>query len=138
MKLQKIEISITETIETKSINIEVTETETKTEIETESLISTSTISTGLFKIFSKDDKSSISFYCEENEFSGVKKIVDMVRNDAKLATGALPEFNYSIIITIAEETAEETAIIFGTIGKSNLFNEINSSPIKDKYECYIF
>jgi len=58
----------------------------------------------------------------------------MVRNDVKLVTGALPEFNYSVNTTVADETA----VIFGTVGKSNLFNGIDSSPIKDKYESYIF
>jgi len=120
----EIEISKTEAIKTKSINIEATETQTKTEnqteieteteTETESLIPTPSISTGSFKIFSKDDKSNISFYCEENEFSGVKKIADMVRNDVKLVTGALPEYNYSVNTTIADETA----VIFGYYWKN--------------------
>jgi hypothetical protein len=95
---------------------------------------TPVVPAGPFKITSKDGKSNISFYCEDEEFSGVKKIADMVRNDVKLVTGALPEFNYSLNTTIGEEAA----VIFGTVGKSNLFEGVDVSAIKDKYESYVF
>ncbi|MCQ2576048.1 MAG: glycosyl hydrolase 115 family protein, partial [Treponema sp.] len=86
------------------------------------------------KVSNVNGKSSIVFACDDNEFSGVKKIAGKVCNDIFLVIGAKPEFSDS----------EENAVIFGTIGKSELItkiaekNKIDLKKIQNKRESYIF
>ena len=45
----------------------------------------------MFKISVEKGKLDLLFVCEQNEFSGVKKIADKVRLDVQRITGILPE-----------------------------------------------
>ena len=45
----------------------------------------------MFKISVEKGKLDLLFVCEQNEFSGVKKIADKVRLDVQRITGILPD-----------------------------------------------
>ena len=84
--------------------------------------------------------SKITFVCDGQEFSGVKKISDKVRLDVERVTGAKP--------ASATGSAEVsgTLVYFATLGKSPLAEKIAAdeglsdelSKIQGKRECYIF
>jgi len=84
-------------------------------------------------------KSSIVFYTEKNEFSGVCKIAQKVCLDIQRVTDALPEVR---VIDDASKLDGEVVLIFGTIGKSALIeklgDKINLAEVKGKNEVYSF
>ncbi len=92
----------------------------------------------MIKISSIDGKNTIDFFCEEDEFSGVKKIADKVRKDVQLVTGTLPLIKQ----TLAE--CGEYAVVFGTVPKSGKFSllaqkaGINVEELCAKREAYCF
>ncbi|MCQ2573399.1 MAG: glycosyl hydrolase 115 family protein [Treponema sp.] len=77
--------------------------------------------------------SSTSFYFEDTAFSGVHKIAEKVMHDIELVTGTAPA-----------KGGEDSTVIFGTVGKSaiieNLEKEgkIDLSEVKGKREVYGF
>ncbi len=92
----------------------------------------------MFKIESSGKKSSISFYCDEKELSGVKKIVEKVCLDVERVTGGKPE-----IQNLAGELPEN-AVFFGTVGKSAALDKLAAAgkvdleKIRGKNESYAF
>ena len=92
----------------------------------------------MIKISSISGKSTIDFFCEEDDFSGVKKIADKVRNDIKLVTGTLPEMKQSL------DGCGEYAVIFGTVTKSEKFARlaekagVDVNALCGKREVYSF
>ncbi len=91
----------------------------------------------MFKIDGKNP-----FVCDENEFSGVKKIADKVCIDVERVTGKKPAV--SAVVESVETSAN--TVYFATLGKSPLAeklaldNDLNAefSQITGKRECYIF
>ncbi|MCR4579330.1 MAG: glycosyl hydrolase 115 family protein [Treponema sp.] len=79
----------------------------------------------------------IRFICDENEFSGVKKIADKVCLDIERITGGKPE-----IISNANKAAASDGLFFATLGKTPLaemlFSEGELAKIRGKRECYLF
>ncbi|MGN0505383.1 MAG: glycosyl hydrolase 115 family protein [Lachnospiraceae bacterium] len=79
----------------------------------------------------------LAFYEEEQAFSGVKKVAEQVKHDIFLVTGCRPE------ICQAGQKAKN-AVIYGTIGKSELLRELEAqgrldlTPVRGKWECYLF
>ncbi len=82
-------------------------------------------------------QQSPSFYLEQEAFSGVRRVCDMVRKDVQRVTGSLPPMAAS-----ACETAD--MVIIGTIGRSPLLDrlaaggQIHLSQILGKWETFIF
>lgn len=80
----------------------------------------------------------VTFYIEEEAFSGVKKVADMVREDANLVTGITPDK------TSDKSCLGECPILVGTVGKSSMLEElqeqgkIDLSQIKGKREVFLF
>ncbi len=92
----------------------------------------------MFKIDGKN-----AFVCDENEFSGVKKIADKVCLDVERVTGKKP----STVVEPVETTADSgNSVYFATLGKSALAEKLAAdncltaelSKITGKRECYIF
>lgn len=92
----------------------------------------------MFTISSQNSKSSVSFYNDSSEFSGVKKIAAKVMLDIQRVTDALPEEK-----NILEELGE-TAVIYGTLNKSNIIKKLadngklDISNVQNKSEVYSF
>ena len=88
----------------------------------------------MFKIDGKNP-----FVCDENEFSGVKKIAGKVCLDVERVTGKKP-----VVSTVVEPV--ETTVYFATLGQAPLAEKLASdnglstelSKITGKRECYIF
>ncbi len=88
----------------------------------------------MFKIDGKN-----VFVCDENEFSGVKKIADKVCLDVERVTGKKPSVT-------AGDTSAAGAVIFATLGQAPLAEKLASegglqtevSKITGKRECYVF
>ena len=89
----------------------------------------------MFKIDGKN-----AFVCDENEFSGVKKIADKVCLDVERVTGKKP----SVVELV--ETTEAGTVCFATLGQSPLAEKLAAdcglsaevSKITGKRECYVF
>lgn len=94
----------------------------------------------MFKIDGKN-----AFVCDENEFSGVKKIADKVCLDVERVTGKRPAVSAGVKALEGAASAEG-AVLFATLGKSPLAEKLASdagltaelSKITGKRECYIF
>lgn len=90
------------------------------------------------KISVLNNESSVGFYCEKEEFSGVKKIADKVRLDVQRVTGAHPELIDDI------NNWRGDVVLYGTIDTSPLFKKlelekkIDLSQIRGKRETYLF
>ncbi len=93
----------------------------------------------MFKIDGKN-----AFVCDENEFSGVKKIADKVCLDVERVTGKKPK-----VLSIQPSAYSSTgaaSLLFASLGKSPLTEKLASdnglsaelSEITGKRECYIF
>jgi hypothetical protein len=88
----------------------------------------------MFKIDGKN-----VFVCDENEFSGVKKIADKVCLDVERVTGKKPSVT-------AGDTSAAGAVLFATLGQASLAEKLASegglqtevSKITGKRECYVF
>ena len=88
----------------------------------------------MFKIDGKNP-----FVCDENEFSGVKKIAGKVCLDVERVTGRKP-----VVSTVVEPV--ETTVYFATLGQAPLAEKLASdnglstelSKITGKRECYLF
>ncbi len=86
---------------------------------------------------------SNTFICDSQEFSGVKKIAQKVCLDVERVTGKKPKF-----AEFSDSSAKntESAIIFGTLGKSAFAQKIardsglssQIAKIEGKRECYVF
>ena len=93
----------------------------------------------MFKIDGKN-----VFICDDNEFSGVKKIADKVCLDVERVTGVKPEVKPCGASTPLSNLA--CPIYFATLGKSPLAEKLAAdngltaelSKITGKRECYIF
>ena len=91
----------------------------------------------MFKIDGKN-----VFICDENEFSGVKKIADKVCIDVERVTGKKP----NTVVEPVETTADVGKVFFATLNKSPLAEKLASengitaelSKISGKRECYVF
>ncbi len=89
----------------------------------------------MFKIDGKN-----VFVCDENEFSGVKKIADKVCLDVERVTGKKPK------VDTTGSASESESLLFATLGKATLAEKLASengltaevSNITGKRECYIF
>lgn len=92
----------------------------------------------MFKISNANGNSSVSFYCAQEEFSGVKKIAAKVCKDILLVTDALPSVKEKL------EDCSEYAVVFGTENKSSEFKAlaekagVNFKDISGKREVYSF
>lgn len=91
-----------------------------------------------FIISSEEGKCSISFYEEQEAFSGVVKIANKVRYDVKRVTDGMPQ-------TVKDlANAGESVVIYGTIGQSPVLETLAKSQlidleqIKNKNEVYSF
>ena len=91
----------------------------------------------------------VSFFCDEDEFSGVKKIAGKVCCDVELVTGKKPEVEVisAVLNTTQEKIAgSNEAVFFATLDKSPLAERLAAeeglsaelSKINGKRECYIF
>lgn len=93
---------------------------------------------GNIKKNSKDITIPVTFYIEEESYSGVKKTVDLVREDVKRVTGIKPERTYE------RSSLNEYPILVGTVGKSRILDElqkagkIDLSQIQGKREVFLF
>lgn len=81
-------------------------------------------------------KKDLVFWGDEDEFKGVKKIAELVKEDARLVFGQKPgEYQ-------AGERAR-VALIYGTLGKSRLVenvlreNQVATEQLAGKRECYL-
>lgn len=89
-------------------------------------------------ITSENGKSSIGFYCEDREYSGVKKIANKVRHDIELVTGFEPEIVSDV------STWKGSLLLYGTIDSSPLFEKlelekkIDLSEVRGKRETFLF
>ena len=91
----------------------------------------------------------VRFFCDEDEFSGVKKIAGKVCCDVELVTGKKPEVEViSAVLNTAQAkiAGSNEAVFFATLGKSPLAEKLAEeeglsaelSKINGKRECYIF
>ncbi len=86
-----------------------------------------------------------TFVCDENEFSGVKKIADKVCLDVERVTGKKPEL-VSIQPSAYSITEATGAVLFATLGQAPLAEKLAAegglqselSKITGKRECYVF
>ena len=94
----------------------------------------------MFKIDGKN-----AFVCDENEFSGVKKIADKVCLDVERVTGKQPEVASAAPSTPLRDQPAG-AVLFATLGQAPLAEKLASegglqtevSKITGKRECYVF
>ncbi len=89
--------------------------------------------------FSKEAlENSISFYREEEAFSGVNMIADKVLKDIEAVFGAKPE------VTTDRLKLKKMAVIYGTIGHSPIIDELQANKkialeeITGKNEVYLY
>ena len=86
----------------------------------------------------KIKKGEIQFLCDEEEWSGVRKIAGRVCSDIKAVFGAEPKLTEAG----SEGRQPVMPIIFGTIGKSGLLDKLEQegvadfSAVRGKRECY--
>ena len=91
----------------------------------------------------------VRFFCDEDEFSGVKKIAGKVCCDVELVTGKKPEVEViSAVLNTAQEkiAGSNEAVFFATLGNSPLAEKLAAeeglsaelTKINGKRECYIF
>ncbi len=91
----------------------------------------------MFKIDGKN-----AFVCDENEFSGVKKIADKVCLDVERVTGKKP----NTVVEPVETTADVGNVFFATLNKTPFVDKLAAdagltaevSKITGKRECYVF
>ncbi len=76
--------------------------------------------------------NKLTFVCDKNEFSGVKKIAAKVAKDVKLVFGFEPEFSETLV--------EGPSVIFGTLGQSDSIKKYTKdwALINGKNEVYEF
>ena len=94
----------------------------------------------MFKIDGKN-----AFVCDENEFSGVKKIADKVCLDVERVTGKQPEVASAAPSTPLRDQPAG-AVLFATLGQAPLAEKLAAegglqtevSKITGKRECYVF
>ena len=75
--------------------------------------------------------SNFTFIVETKAHAGVKKIADKIVKDFQTVTGATP----SIADTLSTNF-EQQAIVFATLGQSDLIDEGDFADIAGKWECY--
>ena len=90
----------------------------------------------------------VRFFCDEDEFSGVKKIAGKVCIDVERVTGKKPGLN--TVDKADESTTESTVaantVFFATLGKSSCIEKLvkdaalsaQLEQISGKRECYVF
>lgn len=84
-------------------------------------------------IFDKE----LCFFEEENVYPGVKRVAENVKSDIELIIGHRPR-------NINRTMATERCVIYGTVGKSNILQELEQkgkldlTPICGKREVYLF
>ena len=94
----------------------------------------------MFKLQSVGNKSSVIFSCDKNEFSGVKKIAAMVMKDVQRVLNIEPVH----VEETGKQTSETSVVIYGTVGKSAVIEElekqskIDLSEVRGKREVYGF
>ena len=64
----------------------------------------------------------LTFVCDKNELSGVKKISKRVGQDVQLVFGFEPDFK--------EEEVSGPSVVFGTLGESKLIENLTSQKFK--------
>lgn len=100
----------------------------------------------MFEIQKKNKKSSATFCCASEEFSGVKKIAQKVCLDVERVIGAKPEIkNFD---DFSSNRDLENAFFFGTLGKCDSLdlliekiarqNNLDLTKIAGKRESYVF
>lgn len=83
------------------------------------------------------DGKTADLWVDNQDYPGVKRVVEDLRNDIHRVTGQLPE------IKIAVGELRPEAVIVGTIGHSHLIDEmiaadkLDVAQIKDKWEAYL-
>ena len=95
----------------------------------------------MFKIDGKN-----AFICDENEFSGVKKIAGKVCLDVERVTGVKPEVSLRSAVVEPVEATGAGIVIFATLGKAPLAEKLSAecalvaevAKISGKRECYVF
>lgn len=100
----------------------------------------------MFKIQKIGEKSSISFCCANDEYSGVIKIAQKVCLDVERVTGAKPVINN--LECFSDNHNIQNSVFFATVGKSQVLDELiqkisaennlNVAKITGKRESYIF
>ena len=91
-----------------------------------------------------NNDKKISFYYDENEYSGIVKIANKVCNDVKLVFGKLPNLKQIDSMEDIASCEKDFSIIFGTIEKSSLIESLEKSgqiklnEVKGKNEVYLF
>ncbi|RED40303.1 hypothetical protein [Paenibacillus sp. VMFN-D1] len=70
-------------------------------------------------------EKGLAFYQEETAFTGVNKIADKVRKDVRLVAGFMPE------ITQSRADLGMYSVIYGTVGRSPVLDELNEKGIID-------
>lgn len=86
----------------------------------------------------KEIVAPVTFYIEKEAYSGINKIVDMVREDVNRVTGIKPDKRNDAF------SQSEYPILVGTVGKSPMLDtleesgKIDLSQIKGKREVFLF
>ena len=94
----------------------------------------------MLKIESSGKKSSVVFYCDVNELSGVKKIAGKVCLDVERVTGAKPELQE----IDSDSKISSNSVFFGTVGHSEVLNKLAAAgkvdlkKITGKREVYAY
>ena len=92
----------------------------------------------MFKISAEGGKSSVTFYCDKDEFSGVKRIAGKVCSDVKKVVDIQPE------IKNLDSELPDFSVFFGTIGQSKAVetvapqHNIDLNKLSGKREVYLF
>ena len=92
----------------------------------------------MFKISAEGGKSSVTFYCDKDEFSGVKKIAGKVCSDVKKVVDIQPE------IKNLDSELPDFSVFFGTIGQGKAVETVASqhnidlNKLSGKREVYVF
>ena len=87
-----------------------------------------------------DDKRQAAIYIEETAYSGVRKILEKVKNDLYLVTGK----EYEIVNDISESKGGNDCIFVGTLGKSTYLDrlieqkKLDVTQVEGKREVYSF
>ncbi len=105
----------------------------------------------MFRIENQNGKSNITFVCDKDEFSGVKKIAEKVCLDVERVTGLKPEvheedFSATSVGGDLPKTNTNNTVFFSTLGKSSFADKLAQeaglssqiTEIAGKRECYVF
>ena len=78
-----------------------------------------------------------AFFCDEEAFSGVRRVCDWVRQDIRLVTDVLPEI-------VPRPDAKSQMVLVGTLGHSRMLDRLAAAgkfdpvPIRGKWEVFSF